>query len=462
MKTCFALGTLCLLAACAVGPDYERPPVETPVAFKEAGAWQKASPQDDVERGAWWSVYKDATLDDLEKQIDVSNQNVKAAEAAYREAVALTDQARASLFPTITGGASALRSGTGQPSVVPTKTTYALSANGSWVPDVWGRIRRNVESGEATAQGSAADLASARLAAQAALATAYFDLRAQDALTFLLEGIVADDKKALTIVQNQYQAGVAAQADVLSAKTQLENAQAAVINAGVKRAQLEHAMAVLLGKPPAAFTLAVARRTGRVPNVPAGVPSLLLERRPDIASAERAMAAANAQIGVATAAWFPNLTLSASYGASALALSKILQASSSLWSVGPSLAETIFDGGAREAAIEQADATYDQKVAAYRQTVLTAFQQVEDNLSALHLLANQAKVETFVVADARKAELLTLAQYEAGTVPYSSVLSAQTTRLNTEQTALSVQDSRLDASVALIQALGGGWRGEER
>lgn len=448
--------SLFLLSACAVGPDYERPQVETPSAFKEAGNWQKAEPMDAVNRGAWWAVYHDKILNGLEKQVDVSNQNLKAAEAAYRESQAAVDQTRAGFFPTVALGSSAIKSGSGVPRSA-SPTTYTLSASGSWAPDVWGRIRRSLESGEANAAASEADLASARLSAQAALAEDYFDLRMQDALKRVLVATVKADAQTLKIVQNQYAAGIAAETDVLAAKTQLENVQASAINVGVRRAQLEHAIAVLIGKPPAEFSLAPAAYSIRVPNIPAGVPSQLLERRPDIASAERQMASANAAIGVATSAWFPALTLSGSAGSTAVQIGKLLQASTNVWSFGPALAETIFDAGAREAAVEQARAAYDQSVANYRQTVLTGFQQVEDNLAALRVLAEQAKAENLALSDARKSEAIALNQYKEGIVPYNSVLAAQVAALATEQTALTVQQNRIDASVALIQSLGGGW-----
>jgi NodT family efflux transporter outer membrane factor (OMF) lipoprotein len=446
-----------LLAACAVGPDYERPDVDTPETFKEAGDWQKAEPGDDIDRGAWWSVYKDPVLDGLEKQIDVSNQNLKAAEAAYRAAVAAADETRATLFPSITLNSSAIRTGNGKPGTSQ-PTTYNLATSASWAPDVWGRIRRSVESGEAKAEASAADLASARLSAQAALATDYFDLRMQDGLKRLLNASAEADRKVLKIVSNQYQAGIAAKADVLSAQTLLESVEAQAIDADASRARLEHAIAVLTGQPPSALTLAPdAKAVYRIPNIPAEVPSAILQRRPDIASAERAVMAANADIGVATAAWFPALTLSGSYGYMSMILGKLVQASTSLWSFGPSIAETIFDAGAREDAVEQARATFDQSVAAYRQAALTGFQQVEDNLATLRVLADEAKAENAAVADARKSEQLALNQYKEGVVPYNNVLIAETTRLSNEQTALNVQKSRLEASVALIQALGGGW-----
>lgn len=449
--------TILLLAACAVGPDYERPAVATPAAFKEAGDWQKAEPSDAIDRGAWWSVYKDPLLDALEKQIDISNQNLKASEAAYRAAVSTADETRATLFPTVSVSGSGVRNGNGQ-SGTKQPTTYNLSANASWTADVWGKIRRGLESDEANAEASAADLAGARLSAQAELATDYFDLRMQDELKRLLNSTAEADRKILKITTNQYQAGTASRADMLAAQTQLETVEAQAINADVSRTKLEHAIAVLIGKAPAEFILQPdTAKTYRVPNIPAELPSTILQRRPDVASSERSVIAANAQIGAAEAAWFPNLTLAGSLGYVSTTLGTLVKASTSLWSFGPTIAETIFDAGAREAAVEKADATYDESVANYRQTVLTAFQQVEDNLSALRVLAEEAKAEDAAVADARKSEQLTVNQYKEGIVPFNNVLTAETTRLSNEQTALTVQKSRLEASVALIQALGGGW-----
>jgi len=449
-----ALSGLTFLAACAVGPNYQRPPVETPASYKEDfGEWRHAAPQE-IDRGAWWSIYKDPVLDDLEKQVDVSNQNLKEAEAAYREASAVVEETHASLFPSLSLNSSVGSQRGTMPTPMASDTLYGTA---SWTPDIWGRIRRGVESDEANAEASAADLAAARLSMQATLATNYFDLRAQDELKRLLDAMAEADKTALQIVQRQYDTGTGSITDVLAAQTQLEDVQAKAINAGVKRAQLEHSIAVLIGKAPADFSLPPKEFVDDTPDIPVGVPSALLERRPDIASAERMMMSANAQIGVATAAWFPNLTLSASGGFAGMALSKLLQASNGFWSVGPALAETIFDAGAREDRIEQTRAAYDKSVARYRQTVLTAFQQVEDNLSALRILAEQKKVQESSVAHARTTEQLMMHHYMGGLEPYNSVLMAQTARLNSEQAMLVVRQSRLDASVALIQALGGGW-----
>ena len=445
-----------LLAGCMVGPDYKRPDVETPAAFKEStGGWQPAQPKDELDRGDWWSIYGDPTLDSLEGEIDISNQNIKAAEAAFRQAQAVVEQTRASLFPIVDVNGSSTTSGGER--LKSTTTLYNLAATASWVPDLWGRIRRTIESNTASAQASAADLGSAKLAAQATLASDYFSLRTQDELKNLLDETVIDDDKALQIVRNQYTVGVAARADVIQAETQLLGVQAQAVSVGVQRAQLEHAIAVLIGKPPTGFSLAAVPLAQNIPAIPAVMPSALLERRPDIAAAERKMAAANAQIGVATAAWFPDLTLSATTEFTSSMLSKLLQASSNTWSFGPMIAETVFDAGARSAVVSQSRANYDETVATYRQTVLTSFQQVEDQLAALRILARQAELENAVVASAHKAEQLVLNQYKSGIVPYSSVLTAQTTTLNNEQTALAVRQSQFLASVALIEALGGSW-----
>lgn len=457
-----------LAGGCAVGPDYERPPAPVPAAYKEEAGWKPSEPRDVLDRGAWWSIYKDPVLDGLEKRIEISNQSLKASEAAYRQARAVVDQARSSFFPTLTGDATQQRSqsGQGQSGTRPSgfsvsggapRNQYGVSLGASWEPDIWGRIRRTVESDVANAQASAADLAGARLSLQATLAADYFELRAQEELQRLLDTTVQRYMQSLQITQNRYRAGVAAKADVLTAQTQLMNTQAQAINAGVLRAQLEHAIAVLTGEPPANFSIAPGPLAAEVPTVPAGIPSTLLERRPDIASAERRMASANAQIGVAIAAFFPNITLSGSYGYSGSAIGNLISASNRLWSFGSTVAETIFDAGARSAQLDQARALYDENVATYRQTVLTSFQQVEDQMAGLRILTDQAAVEEDVVRTAQEAERLTLNQYKAGTVPYSSVITAQATTLTTQQTALGVQRDRLTASVTLIQALGGGW-----
>jgi NodT family efflux transporter outer membrane factor (OMF) lipoprotein len=455
MKTKLTVSLAALLvSACTVGPDYDRPPAQTPPAFKESGPWVQGTPQDEADRGIWWSIYKDPILNALEKQIDISNQTLKQDEANYRAALAAADVTRAGLFPTVAVNPSVTRSGAGPHNAV---TNYDLSADASWTIDLWGRIRRAVEGQQATAQASAADLANARLSAQSLLATDYFALRTQDELQRLLNQSVVDDQKILTIVQNQYKVGVAAQSDVLTAQTQLESVRANAINVGIQRAQLEHAIAVLTGQPPSDFALAETKEITPAPFVPPSVPSMLLQRRPDIASAERQMAAANAQIGVAIAAYYPSLTLSASYGVGATAVNTLFNAASALWSFGASASETAIDFGARDAATDEARANFDASVAFYRQTVLTAFQNVEDNLAAQRILTQQEKAQNLATADARKSEQVALNQYKEGIVPYNNVLIAQVTRLSNEQTALTIRGNRLAASVALIEALGGGW-----
>jgi NodT family efflux transporter outer membrane factor (OMF) lipoprotein len=463
MKCVIAAGvlgaTLAALSSCAVGPNYHRPTFETTASFKEQGDWKPSEPEDALSRGPWWSIFNDPVLDGLEQQIDVSNQNLKAAADAYRQSQALVAQARAALWPTIAGSASRQRENT-IPTLKGTTTGEAnsVSATGTWQLDIWGQARRNVESNKASAQSSAAAVAAARLTAQASLATTYFELRAQDSLQKILDDTVSDEQRSLEITQNRYSFGVAAKADVVTAQTQLLSSQAQQVNAAIARAQFEHAIAVLIGQQPAAFSLPVEPLRTDVPTVPAGLPSALLERRPDVAEAERKMAAANAQIGVAVAAYFPTLALSGSAGYENFGfIRQLVDSKNTIWAVGPQLAETLFDGGLRRAQTAQARAAYDASVDSYRQTVLTSLQQVEDNLVTLRVLERQSGIEDETVMAAREAERLTLNQYKAGTVPYTSVITAQTTTLASEQTALTVLLDRLSASVALIQAIGGGW-----
>lgn len=460
-RVCVALAAALAAAACTVGPDYHRPDVPVPAAYKEAwkpgpkaAGWRVGRPEDAADRGAWWSVYHDPVLDGLERQIDISNQNLKSAEAAYRQAEAIVAEARAGFFPTAGIDASAQRSrAAGRIS-----NFFNATASASWTPDLWGRIRRTVEGNVANAQASAGELASARLSAQGQLAADYLQLRTADELKRLLDASVTAYSEALRIVNNQYRSGTADQSAVAQAEAQLEGTRAQLIAVGVTRAQLEHAIAVLIGKPPAALTIAPVETVIAVPPIPAALPATLLERRPDIATAERQMAAANAQIGVAEAAFFPDVTLSANSGTAAAMLSKLLSASSRIWSFGSTLAETIFDAGLRNAQVEQQRAAFDQSVAAYRQSVLTAFQQVEDQLAAARILAQQEKAELDAVTAARTAERVITNQYKAGTVAYTSVIVAETTALNNSVAALNIRQNRLTASVALIQALGGGWQ----
>jgi NodT family efflux transporter outer membrane factor (OMF) lipoprotein len=450
---------LALLAACEVGPDYVRPTAPTPAAYKEIDGWKPSEPQVAASGTDWWTIYNDPLLDDLETQIDISNQTLKASEAAFRQASALVQEARAAFFPTVALDASAVRSGAGggQTGHATIKTQLDVTGNLSWEIDVWGRIRRTVEASYASAEASAADLAGARLSAQSALATDYLALRVSDELKRLLDATADADTRSLQITQNRYNQGTAARSDVAQALAQVEGVKAQAINVGVQRAQLEHAIAVLIGKPPAEFSIGPTPLRLGVPVVPPGVPSTLLERRPDIAAAERSAAAANAQIGVAIAAYYPAITLSASYGVVGSAIQTLFRASNAVWSVGPQLAETAFDAGLRAAQVAAARAVYDQTIANYRQTVLAAFQQVEDELAALRILEQQADVQERAVKASEEAEALILNQYKAGTVAYTNVITAQTVALGNKQTALSILQSRLAASVVLIEALGGGW-----
>jgi len=471
MKRTRLIGVLAgpaLLFACTVGPDYQRPDAPVPAQYKEAG-WKVGEPLDAINRGAWWSIYKDPVLDGLEKQIDISNQNLKAAAAAFEQAEWIVAQARANYFPTATIDASAQRSrggGTAGGGTTPVggggasgriTNFFSTSTTASWTPDLWGRIRRLVESDVASAQASAGDLATARLAAQGALASDYLQLRVADELKRLLDATAKYYAESLRITRNEYAVGTASESDVAQAETQLRSTEAQAIAVGVTRAQLEHAIAVLIGAPPAEFSIAPTEVVTEVPEIPAGIPAALLERRPDIATAERQMAAANAQIGVAVAAFYPTITLSADYGVSALMIAKLFSEQARFWAFGSSLAETVFDAGARAAVVKESLAIFDQTIANYRQTVLTAFQQVEDQLAALRILAQQAEAQAAAVKSALEAERIIYNQWLAGTVNYTSVVVAQATALANEETALSIRQSRLVASATLIQALGGDW-----
>jgi NodT family efflux transporter outer membrane factor (OMF) lipoprotein len=455
--------TFALLTACAVGPNYKRPAFDVAAAYKEQDGWKPSEPNDALDRGAWWQIYNDEVLNGLEAQINISNQNVLAAAASVEEARALVRQAQANFWPQVSLNASRTRTveGTAPGVVLGTNTTSTvtdLGISGNWEIDLWGRIRRTTESDRASMQSSEAALAGARLAAQAALATDYFELRAQDQLQVILNDIVAAEQQSLKITENRYRVGVAAKADVVSAQTQLLSSQADQVNAPLQRAILEHAIAVLVGQQPANFSVARATLRTDVPTVPAGLPSTLLERRPDVAQAERQVAASNAQVGVAISAFFPTLTITGSDDYRGNTISRLIRTANQVWAIGPSLALSVFDAGLRRAQVAQARAAHEVTVDNYRQTVLTSLQQVEDDIATLRVNEQRAVIEDQTVKAAREAETLTLNQYKAGTVPYSSVITAQTTRLNAEETALSVLSSRLQASVALIQALGGGWK----
>jgi len=457
-----------LIVGCAVGPNYHRPSAPVPQKFKEAEGWKPAEPREVASGSAWWSVFDDATLDDLEKQIDISNQTLKASEAAWRESMALVSEARAGFFPAIGVTAAATRSGgpgssanvgAGAATVPQShpRNQFALDGTAAWDIDIWGKIRRTLESNIANARASEADLAAARLTAQAALASDYIELRIAEEQQHLLDETVDAYKRSLEIANNQYKVGVVAKADVITAETQLYGAESQQIAIGVTRATLEHAIAVLIGKAPADLTLPSGTFGTTVPIVPAGLPSTLLERRPDIAAAERRMAAANAQIGIAIAAYFPDLTLSGSFGYASSLAAGLVKAPNNVWSFGGNAADTLLDFGLRPAQVRQTRAAYDAAVANYRQTVLTAFQQVEDQLATLRILEQQVQVEEQTVKSANLAVQLTLNQYKAGTVAYTSVITAQTIALADAQTLLNIRQSRLVASVALIEALGGGW-----
>ena len=454
-----ALGIAVSLTGCAVGPNYHRPSAPVATQYKAERGWAPAVPASIVP-GQWWTVYHDPVLSRLERQVEVSNQNLKAAVAAYyaaREAAGVT---RGTLLPSIDLGASQTRSGGGAVSSFAfggARTANQFGASGSWDVDLWGKLRRELESANDRAQASAADVAAARLSAQTTLAQDYFELRAAEQQLRLLKTLVKDDQASLQIAQNRVNAGVTTLADVYAARTQLESTQAQEDTALLNRATLEHAIAVLIGRPPADLSLALGHLAARVPVVPPGLPSRLLLRRPDIAAAERNMASANADIGVAEAAWFPSLTLTAAYDFDSAAISGLIKASNAVWSYGPQIALNLFNGGATIAQTREARATYDEAVATYRQTVLGAFQQVEDDLASLHFLQNQYAEETQAVSDAKRSEALTLNQYKAGVADYASVLTAQTARLNAEITAVNLQSQRLVASAGLIDAVGGGW-----
>jgi NodT family efflux transporter outer membrane factor (OMF) lipoprotein len=456
---------LALLAGCAAGPDYRRPVTPIEEAFKETPAgWKQAEPRDEIERGKWWQIFGDARLGDLIEKIDVSNQTLAASEAQYRQALAALGVSRAARFPSVDANVDVTRSRSPGSTIGGTTagrsfTTYSGDLSATWEVDLWGRVRRGVESSEASARASAADVGAARLSLQAQLATSYFQLRSLDAQSRLFDDTTAALARSLELTENRYKAGVAAKADVVQADAQLKSTRVQALDLGVQRAQLEHAIAVLTGVAPAQLAIApIDPYEMRVPEIAPGLPSALLERRPDVAAAERRVAASNAQIGVAESAFFPQLTLSASYGVRSLDTATLFSAPARFWSIGPALAQSIFDAGLRRAQTDQAIAAYDAAVANYRQVTLSAFQDVEDNLAALRILEEEARSEDDAVQAARLSLSLVLNQYKAGTVSYLNVVTAQTAALNEERNAVGIQARRLAALVALIKALGGGWR----
>jgi NodT family efflux transporter outer membrane factor (OMF) lipoprotein len=445
-----------LFAGCAVGPNYHRPEAASPAAYKEAAGWKSAAPADATARGPWWIAFEDPLLNDLEQQATVSNQTIKQAEANYEQARQLARADRTSLLPLVSLAGSAQRSVS--PTFPAATTSYSASLQASWEPDFWGRIRRTSEASVATAQAGAADLALTRLSLQTSLAQDYVTLRTLDEQARLLNDAVEAYRRTLTISQNRYKAGVAARSDVASAQAQLDNARAQFINVGVQRSRMEHAIAALVGKAPAEVGIAPTARLGvTLPDIPLLLPSSLLERRPDVAEFERQVAAANARVGIQVAAWFPSITLSGSDGYEGSPLRQLLTAPNRFWSLGGQVAETLLDWGQRNDEVRAARAAYDATVANYRQTVLGALQEVEDDLSSLRILGEEAKVQESAVDESAEAARIALNEYNAGTVDYTTVANAQVVELNSRLAALTILSSRLAASVDLVTALGGGW-----
>ncbi len=470
-----SLALVALLSACTMGPSYQRPTLPTPAVFKEDKGWVATAPLRETAHTVWWSIFNDATLNELEPRVALANQSLRASYYTYQQALALTQSARAAEFPALGANVSASRADSGsngntgsntQSNSGGTRNTVSVGLSASWAPDLWGRVRRQVESSTASAAASEADLTAAQLSLQTTLAQNYFTIRQLDSQAALAVDTVTAYEKSLQLVQNRYNAGVVSQADVAQAQTQLASARVQLSGFSVQRAQLEHAIAVLIGEAPANFSLpALAKTDGSKSHdglpepqaIPVGVPSQLLLRRPDLEAAERRVAAANAQIGVAESAYFPDLTLSAAAGYRGSSFANLLSAPNLFWSIGPALAQTLFDGGARRAQVAQSEATYQKTVAQYRQASLVAMQQVEDQLAALSIYAEQAQQQQQLVASAEQALRLITNQYKAGTVPYMNLLSAQAALYNAQNSRLQNSGQRLVASVALIQALGGNW-----
>ena len=443
-----------------MGPEYKRPTVPTAENFKEKG-WKVAQPQDEVVKENWWEVFHDATLDTLIQQVTLSNQTLAKYEAAYRQALGSLESSKASLMPTlgISPAMSKTQSSatTGSNTAHKITTDYKVPLQASWAPDIWGAIRRSVEANEANAKASYADLEAAKLSAQSLLAQSYFQLRGLDSQYLALEQTIEAYEKSLTLVQNQYRAGIAAKKDVLSAQALVHSTRAQQVDLGIQRSQLEHSIAVLTGQSPSLFSLERHALHVSPPTIPLSLPSELLERRPDIAAAERRMQQANAQVGLAEIAWFPTLSLSASTGFESSSISKLLTQPSAIWALGGTLSAALFDGGLREGNKQQALALYDASVATYKQSVLSAFQQVEDNLAALKTLEKEIAIQQEALKLSNEALSLTLNQYKAGMLNYTSVALSQAAALNNQNSVVSLQSRQLVASVSLITALGGGW-----
>jgi NodT family efflux transporter outer membrane factor (OMF) lipoprotein len=469
------MAVLSLLEGCAVGPKYHRAPVDTPAAYKEMDGWKVAQPQDTSLRGKWWEAFGDSQLNSLEDQVNVSNQNIAAAAASFLVARAMVKEARAQLFPTLTVGpgatwehpSSTLRAnapatgttgGTGTTQTpVGTFADYILPFDASYQVDLWGKIRSQVKANVYAAQASAADLENVRLTAQAEVAVDYFQIRAQDAQKQLLDQTVKAFQESLDLTRALYQTGIDSDESVAQAETQLDTAKAQDTNLGILRAQYEHAIAVLVGKPASSFSISVEPLNANPPDIPAGVPSQLLERRPDVAAGERSMAQANALIGVARAAYFPSLTLSASAGLESSSIAKLFTWPSRFFSAGPQMSETLFDGGLRRATMQQYRANYEETIANYRQDVLTAFQQVEDTLASLRILSQEVQEQDEAVTSAQRNLKIATDRYRLGLDPYLNVITAQTALLSNQQTTVNLKMERMTSSVQLIEALGGGW-----
>jgi NodT family efflux transporter outer membrane factor (OMF) lipoprotein len=463
---------LALLIGCNIGPKYHRAPVDTPPVYKELDGWKVAQPQDTSIRGNWWELFGDPQLNALEEQVNVSNQNIAAAAANFLVARAMVKEARAQLFPTVTGNpgvtwerpSATLRSnnsGTGGTGTTSTSTgtfaDYILPFDASYQVDLWGKIRNQVNANIYAAQASAADLQNVRLTAQAEVAVDYYQIRAQDSQIQLLDETVKAFQVSLDLTKALFQTGIDSEQSVAQAETQLETTQAQATNLGILRAQFEHAIALLVGKPASSFSIPVDPLNASPPDIPVGVPSQLLERRPDVAAGERSMAQANAQIGVARAAYFPSLTLSASAGLESSSISKLFTWPSRFFSVGPQMSETIYDGGLRRATMQQFRANYDETIANYRQDVLTAFQQVEDNLASLRILSQELQQQDAAVKSAQRNLTIAMDRYRVGLDPYLDVIVAQTALLGDQETAVSLRMEQMTSSVQLIEALGGGW-----
>ena len=454
-------GLLLLSSACMVGPKYQRPGALAPPAFKEAppAGWKEAQPNDGALRGQWWKVYNDPRLDALEDQVSISNQNVLAAEAQFRAAKAAVSVARGGLFPIVTAAPSATDSGTGTPSNV--RRLYTIPVDVAWQIDIWGSIRRGVAANSALAQASAAQLENARLLYQAELAADYFQIQGLDALRQLLDATVKSYERNVQLTQDRFDGGVASQGDVALAQTQLETARVELADLGIQRAQFEHAIAVLTGKPPSDLSMPAAPNQAPPPVSSIGIPSTLLERRPDVAAAERQVAAANEQIGIAKAALYPSLAFSAGAGLETTVIGDLFTWPSRFWSVGPQLAETLFEGGKRRAQVKLTEAAYDATVANYRQTVLTAFEQVEDSLAQLRILSEEGVIADRAVKAAQQSLDISTTQYSGGLANYLQVITAQTSLLQNQRSVVDILTRRMAASVSLIQALGGGWNASQ-